>query len=186
MLGHIPTDKEWQAIVTKDQAFDSELVYVETKTKIFCQPSCKSKTPERQNIRIYEFAEQAFELGYNPCKRCKPGGMKISDLEWTNQMNGYMEQNFSEHITLQLLADKFHGSPYHLQRIYKQAQGYTPTEYLQNVRIKRAITLLKETYATVEEVGHQIGLHNTSYFITLFKKITGTTPKQYKKIIEGR
>ncbi|MBQ0140285.1 MAG: methylphosphotriester-DNA--protein-cysteine methyltransferase family protein [Kurthia sp.] len=186
MLGHIPTDTEWQAIVEKDESFDGKLIYADTSTKICCHPSCKSKTPDRQNVRVYKLLEQAMELGNKPCKRCKPGGIKISDVEWTDQMNRYMDQNYTEHITLQLLADEFHGSPYHLQRVYKQTKGYTPTEYLQKLRIEHAITLLKETYATVEEVGHRIGLHNTSYFITLFKKITGSTPKQYKKIVEGR
>lgn len=186
MLGHIPTDTEWEAIETKDKAFDEKLIYTELTAEICCYPSCKSKTPERQNVRVYKFVEPAIEAGYKPCKRCKPGGIKISNAEWTDQMNNYMNRNYTEHITLQLLADKFHGSPYHLQRIYKQVKGYTPTEYLQNIRIEHAITLLKETYATIEEVGHRVGLHNTSYFITLFKKITGTTPKQFKKIIEGR
>ncbi|MEG0381122.1 MAG: AraC family transcriptional regulator, partial [Kurthia sp.] len=161
-----------------------DFVYVENSTKICCRPSCPSKTPEIENIRIYSNVDLALEAGYRPCKRCKPGGMKVTECEWTDQMNEYMDKHYSTHITLQLLADTFHGSPYHLQRVYKKTKGYTPTEYLQKVRIKQAIQLLEETYLSVEDVGHKVGLHNTSYFITLFKNIIGTTPKQYK--IHGR
>lgn len=185
MLGRKPTEFEWQAITMKNPKVDHEFVYAITTTKIFCKPSCTSCKPNVEDVRIYKNSELAIEAGYRPCKRCKPNGLKISNEDWANQMNAYMDQFYQEHITLRILADQFHSSPYHLQRVYKAAKGYTPTEYLQKVRIQRAIELLKHTYLSVEEVGHQVGLHNTSYFITLFKNLVGTTPKQYKKSLEG-
>ncbi|GEK33534.1 bifunctional transcriptional activator/DNA repair enzyme AdaA [Kurthia sibirica] len=184
MLGRVPTEIEWESIITNNKTVDKDFVYAVSSTKICCRPSCPSRTPKIENVRIYESVDLAIEAGYRPCKRCKPGGIRLPESEWTDQMNEYMDVHFEDHITLQFLADEFHGSPYHLQRVYKKAKGYTPTEYLQQVRIKNAIKLLEETYLSVEDVGHKVGLHNTSYFITLFKNIVGTTPKQYK--IHGR
>lgn len=186
MLGRIPTDLEWQAIATNDPKANKEFIYAVNTTKVCCRPSCRSKLPNRENVRIYNSIALALEAGYRPCKRCKPNGQKLPDKEWTDQMNDYIDRHYTEHITLQLLAEEFHGSQYHLQRVYKNAQGFTPTEYLQKVRIEHAKTLLKESYDSVEDVGHQVGLHNTSYFITLFKKLVGTTPKQFKKTVESR
>lgn len=185
MLGRTPTEFEWQAIQMRTSSVDREFVYAITTTKIFCKPSCPSCKPDVEHVRIYKNSDLAMESGYYPCKRCKPGGLKLSNQDWTNQMNAYMDQYYQEHITLRVLADEFHSSPYHLQRIYKSVKGYTPTEYLQKVRIQRAVELLKHTYLSVEEIGHQVGLHNTSYFITLFKNLVGTTPKQYKKTLES-
>jgi len=186
MLGSVPTEIEWQAIVDNNTKVDKEFVYAVTSTKICCRPSCPSKNTNKENVRIYRNVELAMEAGFRPCKRCKPGGIRLPDDIWTDQMNQYMDQNYTEHITLQFLADTFHGSPYHLQRVYKKAKGYSPTEYLQKVRINKAVELLQNTGLSVEEIGHQVGLHNTSYFITLFKSLVGTTPKQYKKTLEGR
>lgn len=186
MQGRIPTDFEWQAIATNDLQANKDFIYAVMTTKICCHPSCKSKLPNRENVRIYNNVAAALEGGFRPCKRCKPSGERLSDKDWTNQMNEYMDRHFNEHITLQVLAEAFHGSPFHLQRVYKNEQGFTPTEYLQKVRINEAITLLNESTLSIEEVGNKVGLHNTSYFITLFKKMMGTTPKQYKKTLEGR
>lgn len=186
MQGRIPTDLEWQAITTNDLKADKNFIYAVMTTKICCHPSCKSKLPNRENVRIYNNVAAALEGGFRACKRCKPSGERLSDKDWTNQMNDYMDCHYADHITLQFLAEAFHGSPFHLQRVYKSEQGFTPTEYLQKVRINQAIVLLQQSPMSIEEVGHEVGLHNTSYFITLFKKIVGTTPKQYKKTLEGR
>lgn len=186
MLGHEPTELEWQAINNKKESADLKFVFVETKTGICCKPSCKLEVTNKEHIRILESENEALAAGYKPCKKCKPGGIKMTNEAWTDQMNAYMDTYYKEHITLKSLAEQFHGSPFHLQRVYKSTKGYTPTEYLQKVRIKEAKKLLCKTSETIETVGHLVGLHNTSYFITLFKNFEGITPKQYKKALEGR
>jgi len=81
-----------------------------------------------------------------------------------------------------MLADKCHGSPYHLQRTFKRITGQTPVEYIQKIRITKAMSELTTTDKSIAEIGVSVGLPNPSYFITLFKMKTGQTPKQYRKI----
>ncbi len=57
----------------------------------------------------------------------------------------------------------------------------TPVQYIQMVRIERAKDLLNTSDKSIGEVGKLVGLPNTPYFITLFKKKTGYTPLQYRK-----
>ena len=52
--------------------------------------------------------------------------------------------------------------------------------YINKKRIYTSLKLLKNTDLSIEEIGDLIGLNNTSYFYTLFKKEIGTSPKQYR------
>ncbi|MDR0704629.1 MAG: methylated-DNA--[protein]-cysteine S-methyltransferase [Planctomycetaceae bacterium] len=65
-------EQKWQAVAEHDDQYDG-LFFVGVKsTKIFCQPSCKSKLPLRKNVLFFENVTQAKEAGYRSCKRCRP------------------------------------------------------------------------------------------------------------------
>ena len=63
------TDETWEIIKNNDKNFDNKLWYGVATTKIFCRPSCVSRLPKRENVSIFQAAEQALEEGYRPCKR---------------------------------------------------------------------------------------------------------------------
>lgn len=60
-------------------------------------------------------------------------------------------------------------------------KGMTPVDYIQHVRIEKARMLLTTLDDPVSQVGESVGLSNTPYFITLFKKKTGQTPEAYRR-----
>ena len=57
----------------------------------------------------------------------------------------------------------------------------TPVEYIQQIRLARAIELLIDTDKPIAEVGACAGMPGTAYFITLFKQKIGLTPASYRK-----
>ncbi|WP_391118086.1 bifunctional transcriptional activator/DNA repair enzyme AdaA [Psychrobacillus sp. L3] len=173
-------EKYWQAIIENNSVYDDVFYYAVKSTGIFCRPSCKSRPPKKENVRIYIEVKEAIENGFRPCKRCKPNGLRLPDEEWANQITGYIEEHYKEQLTLDILADICHGSPYHLQRTFKKVIGISPVEYIQQIRINKAKELLTTTSKPLVEIGSTVGMNNTSYFITLFKKITGGTPNQYR------
>lgn len=75
-----------------------------------------------------------------------------------------------------------HGSPYHLQRTFKQMKGITPLAYIQQLRISKAMQYLINTNQTIIEIGFAVGIPNTAHFATLFKKKTGYTPTEFRNI----
>ncbi|MFD1266298.1 bifunctional transcriptional activator/DNA repair enzyme AdaA [Paenibacillus motobuensis] len=175
------TRERWNAIVGNDPAYDGEFFYAVKTTGIFCRPSCKSRPPKMENIRLFENAEQALSENFRPCKRCRPTGQRLPDDEWIQLVTEYIDNNYSASLALQTLAEVSHGSPYHLHRTFKKIKGVTPVEYIQQIRIAKAKLLLLHSRLEVAKVGASVGMVNTAYFITLFKKRTGVTPAQYRK-----
>ncbi|MFC7394162.1 bifunctional transcriptional activator/DNA repair enzyme AdaA [Scopulibacillus cellulosilyticus] len=176
------TEERWQAIINNDCAYDNQFFYGVKTTGIFCRPSCKSKIPNIENVRIFLDVQQALAEQFRPCKRCKPGEHRLPDEDWVAQMTEYIEKHYSKTLTLETLADICHGSPYHMQRTFKRIKGITPIEYIQETRISKAKQILASSDKTVKEIGFLTGIPNTAHFATLFKKKTGYTPTEYRKL----
>jgi len=92
----------------------------------------------------------------------------------------YMDNHFSENISLNDLALKSTMSPYHLQRCFKAFYKVSPHQYLISRRIEKAKFLLKDTAMTVGGITKNIGFSCQSSFGRLFKKQIGTSPKTYR------
>ncbi|WP_028400243.1 bifunctional transcriptional activator/DNA repair enzyme AdaA [Ectobacillus panaciterrae] len=176
------TNEKWQAIIDNDASYNNQFFYAVKTTGIFCKPSCKSRVPKKENVRIFLNAEQALRANFRPCKRCKPINEKLPDSEWVALITEYIDKNFTEKLTLETLADIAHGSPYHLHRTFKKITGVTPVEYIQQVRLNAAKKYLLQTNKAIADISICVGMPNTSYFITLFKKKTGHTPAQYRQL----
>jgi AraC family transcriptional regulator of adaptative response / methylphosphotriester-DNA alkyltransferase methyltransferase len=115
------TEERWQAIIGNDASYDFKFFYAVKSTGIFCRPSCKSKVPNRANVRIFRTAAEAIREEFRPCKRCKPTGERLPDREWVDAIARYMERHYDSAMTLNMLAEMFHGSPYHLHRTFKKS-----------------------------------------------------------------
>lgn len=176
------TDAQWQAIVTNDSQFDDVFFYGVKTTKIFCRPSCKSRIPKRENVELFLDKEEALKAGYRSCKRCKSGGERIPDDEWTDQIKDFIEKFYREHLTLGIIASECHGSSYHLHRVFKKQMGITPLSYLHQIRIEKAQELLTHPHLDIQKIGEAVGIPNSAQFSTLFKKITKMTPSEYRRL----
>lgn len=177
------TEEKWQAIINNDATYDDQFIYAVKTTGIFCRPSCKSKVPKIENIQLFHNAEQALSANYRPCKRCKPTGQRLPDHEWVALVTEYIDKNYMDTLSLGILADVCHGSPYHLHRTFKRIKAVTPVEYVQQRRIDKAKEYLIASDKPIADIGLIVGMPNTPYFITLFKKKTGHTPASYRRMI---
>lgn len=178
------TDKEWEAIVGCDAGEDGRFYYGVSTTGIFCRPSCKSRTPNREHVRIFDTAAAAQAEGLRPCKRCRPDGLRLPDEEWAESIAAVIRRQHPERLTLRTLAEQQHASPYHLQRTFKRVRGMSPAEYLLRVRVEAAMTLLNESRLSIAEIGERVGMPSAAHFASAFRKITGQAPTQYRQEAE--
>lgn len=167
------TNEHWQAIIHNDSSYDSKFFYAVKSTGVFCRPSCKSRIPNKNNVRIFHHAEQALSENFRPCKRCKPNGLTLPNEEWVEQIKEYIEKHFDEALTLDILAEMCHGSPFHLQRTFKKMTAISPIEYIQQFRIVKAAEHLLHTNQPIKEISTAVGIENPEYFATLFKRKLG-------------
>lgn len=90
----------------------------------------------------------------------------------------YIRENLCADLSVSVLCHKFNTCRSTLYSISKEHFGCGITDYVTRCRISLAKKLLREKHA-VYEVAEMVGIPDTNYFIRLFKKHTGTTPKKY-------
>lgn len=91
----------------------------------------------------------------------------------------YIDTNYTEDLTLEMVADTTGFSKYHFARLFKQYTDTTFYDYLCSKRIMVAKQLLRKNIP-VTEVAFQIGFNNLTTFCRCFKKYAGCSPTQYK------
>ena len=92
-----------------------------------------------------------------------------------------LDAAYDETITLAGLAQEFHVSTFHLAHAFKAAYGYAPLQYITRRRIGEAQTLLIDTALPITEIAIRTGYNSSSYFNKAFHKITGMSPRDYRK-----
>jgi AraC-like DNA-binding protein len=84
-------------------------------------------------------------------------------------------------LSVESIADTIEMSPTYLGRQFRKYTAVALTEYITRVRIKKAKKLLLETDDPINEISEKVGIINSSYFYTLFKKCQGTTPAEFRR-----
>lgn len=92
----------------------------------------------------------------------------------------YCAKHYGEDISLGILCQDIHMNLSYVSHLFKQEQGISFTEYLKNIRINKAKTLLTTTDLKLHAIAKRVGIHNYKYFAKLFKKQVGVTPTEYR------
>ncbi len=96
----------------------------------------------------------------------------------------YMKENFHDlTLTQQKVADKVFVSAPYLSNLFKHEKGLNFGDYLLELRITKAMELLRDQDAKVYKVAESVGYSNPQYFSVCFKKYTGHTPGEYRKSV---
>lgn len=107
-------------------------------------------------------------------------GQKKHEDEPIRQAQEFIEENFTEKISVESLSVKFSIGRRHFERRFKKATNNTPMEYIQRVKIEAAKKRLETGSLNVNEVMYEVGYSDVKAFRTVFKKLTGLSPVDYK------
>lgn len=91
--------------------------------------------------------------------------------------------NYLNRISLADLASETNYSPYHLLRLFKRKTGRTPFEFLLELKIEKAKSMIQSRNYSMASICDACGFNSLSYFSQAFKKKTGLTPMQYRNSI---
>ncbi|MET3977521.1 transcriptional regulator GlxA family with amidase domain [Mucilaginibacter sp. UYP25] len=107
-------------------------------------------------------------------------GQKTHEDESIKKAQEFIEANITEKISVEELAMKYAIGKRHFERRFKKATNNSPLEYIQRVKIEAAKKHLESSRMNVNEVMYDVGYSDTKAFRTVFKKITGLSPVEYK------
>ena len=93
-----------------------------------------------------------------------------------NQIARYLEAAYQQVHSLDDLCREFHYSKNHIINLFKREYGMTPIDYLNEVRIRRAMYLLEVTSKPLDEIARECGFCYYSHFYRLFLRRNGTSP----------
>lgn len=107
------------------------------------------------------------------------------ELEKTSQqvknIIQYIDSHYAQTISLDLLQDIFFLNKYHIAHIFKRVTGFSIVEYIQYRRVIEAQKMLRNTNKEITDICYDCGFNNIQHFCRVFKKITCTTPLQYRR-----
>ena len=89
-------------------------------------------------------------------------------------------------ITPEKLAELTCMSYSKFRKIFREYTGFAPSQYIQEVRINMAKEMLTNTSKSIKEIAFELGYENKDYFFTVFRKVTGMTPVNYRKQTQGK
>lgn len=181
-----PTDAQYAAICGNDAAADGRFLYAVTTTKIFCRPSCISRIPKRENIRIFADAADAAEAGFRPCKRCRPDRAPEADarLERARTLIDRRLADGEPVPSLAELAKVAHMGATHLQRRFAAAYGVSPRSYAEARRVAALKQELRNGSGVAEAI-YGAGFGAPSRVYEKADRWLGMTPADYRRGGEG-
>ncbi len=94
----------------------------------------------------------------------------------------YMKENVTKKLTVAEICEEVHYNKSYLFRIFKRDTGSTVMDYFTRLKIEQAKKHLREGKMNVAQISEALAFDTPNYFTKTFRKITGYSPLQYKKI----
>ncbi|MGN0652914.1 MAG: AraC family transcriptional regulator [Gemmiger sp.] len=141
-----------------------------------------------ENINGYELALKALFLGaifsLLQFSEKKEVTGKDTSSDKLKQVLDYIELHYKESISVAELAKLCYFSDYHFMRFFKKQMNMTCVEYINNLRLEKAVELFEQGDTSILDVSLSVGFRNLSYFHRAFKKKYNMTPLSFIKQLE--
>ena len=148
------------------------------------------KTVFSQISRLYEETPPGYELAIKSCLLqavflLLPYGVsgKSQDTESASEklktILDYIHLHYADSLSIKELASQCYFSEYYFMRFFKKHMHMTVIEYLNNLRMEKAVELFEQGHTSIIEVSMSVGFHSLSYFHKVFREKFSMTPKQF-------
>ncbi len=108
------------------------------------------------------------------------GGLPIARLR---KVEDYVHAHLAESISIEMLAELAELSPFHFCRVFKQATGMSPLQFVTRERMLQAQRLIRETSRSLIEIGLEVGYTSPSHFAQVFRRTVGKSPSDFRNAL---
>lgn len=173
------SDFEYARSALRNQVFDYMLKPIrpssilETVQRV--KESLERKRYKAEVVRKYETASGSLDFGEQISWMFR--GVNRQTMEILQDMAG----NFSQGISLNSLAEKYHFSAAYLSRMIKKETGYSFSEILNAIRLAAAVEFLLKNHGKINLICDLTGFSDQKYFSQVFKKTFGCSPGEFRR-----
>ena len=116
-----------------------------------------------------------------------PYAGRVENNSWKEvivaQVQNYIEKNYNRSIRLSDISQELCISPNYINTIFKSIMGKTIIHYVEDFKVEKAKELLKSAVYSISNIAYELGYYDQYHFSKIFKKETGYTPTQFRKLI---
>jgi AraC-like DNA-binding protein len=182
----------WQKLITPIMQ-DKSFRYLHLDHSIYWQADLIKNMATAWQAVVEEIDDYENLVRYNLSKafRLLNNNRQVADVktsyrerlsvERTKVMIQYMEEHYSEELSLDIIADSAYVSKSVCLRCFRQVIGSTPIRYLVQYRIEKAAERLITTDDKANEIAISCGFSDISYFSKCFRELKGLSPLEYRK-----
>jgi two-component system response regulator YesN len=136
-----------------------------------------------KTVSLAEIKEWTREMAEILMEQVLPDSENSSTL-FVRKALKYIKERFDQDLSLDEVASHVYLNPAYFCRLFKQETGENFSNYLVDLRMKKAIEIMRNSNHKISELGTMVGYRNSKYFSRVFKNYTGYTPSHYQlKII---
>jgi len=126
--------------------------------------------------KVYELITYLLRNYVVKSESAKENNRRKRNLNRLNTVMQYIQENYSEPITNQELAELVHLSEFRFCHLFKESLGQSPSNYINEVRLKKAYHLLEQKEMTIAEIAAEVGFQDYNNFGRLFRKYYSFSP----------
>lgn len=161
---------------------DEELVAV-LEEAIRIADETEMRMSEEQDIAEKENISDEENGGVDECVESSTESIRMNAV--AESIREYIDTHYMEDISLQTAAGAMNYADAYFCKIFKQCFDKSFVVYLSEYRIEKAKQLLADVLINVKDVSIRVGYRDSNYFAKVFKRVTGTTPTEYRMRILG-
>lgn len=111
----------------------------------------------------------------------KKGQLRSLNLQRVNRILQYIDENYMDEVNIDEISGILKISKFYFCKVFKKMTGKTITEYVNYVRIREAVSLLRETDMSVTDISMTVGFNDINYFSRVFRSFMGKPPTSIRK-----
>ncbi|MCL4263690.1 MAG: AraC family transcriptional regulator [Anaerolineae bacterium] len=181
---HDPTvDERWLTPFCFTHGLAASAIYMQQRLLIHYLNQTSKPDPLFVEEKAFAILRQTIAQAYaaRPCPSPHDSHTAREHRELAQAVKELLARRFAEPLSLAQIATAVYTSPFHLSRVFRQQTGLTIHHYLNQLRLRAALSHVAEPGASLTDLGLQLGYASHSHFTLAFRRAFGTAPSRFRQ-----